>query len=203
MLINEITQIMEDASGYVVFYGGRFQPMHQGHRDVYKHLVEKFGADNVYIATTFSQKAAKAHAAGDYGNDPFTFEEKRDIMSRMFSIPADKIINSNPYRSEPSVVGKDNNTHATILVYGAKDPMRLSGDKVKSVPDNMQGMTPHSDGIVFAYEAPLMQGGMSASDFRATMAGDVDEEKQKQAFQKFFGKFDQSVFDFIKGRLTK
>lgn len=194
---------MEDASGYVVFYGGRFQPMHQGHRDVYKHLVEKFGADNVYIATTFSQKAAKAHAAGDYGNDPFTFEEKRDIMSRMFSIPADKIINSNPYRSEPSVVGKDNNTHATILVYGAKDPMRLSGDKVKSVPDNMQGMTPHSDGIVFAYEAPLMQGGMSASDFRATMAGDVDEEKQKQAFQKFFGKFDQSVFDFIKGRLTK
>lgn len=124
-------------------------------------------------------------------------------MSRMFSIPADKIINSNPYRSEPSVVGKDNNTHATILVYGAKDPMRLSGDKVKSVPDNMQGMTPHSDGIVFAYEAPLMQGGMSASDFRATMAGDVDEEKQKQAFQKFFGKFDQSVFDFIKGRLTK
>lgn len=203
MLINEITQIMEDASGYVVFYGGRFQPMHQGHRDVYKHLVEKFGADNVYIATTFSQKAAKAHAAGDYGSDPFTFEEKRDIMSRMFSIPADKIINSNPYRSEPSVVGKDNNTHATILVYGAKDPMRLSGDKVKSVPDNMQGMTPHSDGIVFAYEAPLMQGGMSASDFRATMAGDVDEEKQKQAFQKFFGKFDQSVFDFIKGRLTK
>ena len=90
MLINEITQIMEDASGYVVFYGGRFHAYHH-YRDVYKHLVEKFGADNVYIATTFSQKAAKAHAAGDYGSDPFTFEEKRDIMSRMFSIPADKI----------------------------------------------------------------------------------------------------------------
>ena len=202
MLINEITQIMEDASGYVVFYGGRFQPMHQGHRDVYKHLVEKFGADNVYIATTFSQKAAKAHAAGDYSSDPFTFEEKRDIMSRMFGIPADKIVNSNPYRSEPSVVGRNNDTDATILVYGAKDPMRLSGDKVKPVPDNMEGMTPHSEGIVFAYEAPLMQGGMSASDFRATMAGGADEEQQKQAFQKFFGKFDQSVFDFIKGRLT-
>lgn len=193
---------MEDAKGYVVFYGGRFQPMHQGHRDVYKHLVEKFGAENVYIATTFSQKAAKAHAAGDYSSDPFTFEEKRDIMSRMFGIPADKIVNSNPYRSEPSVVGRNNDTDATILVYGAKDPMRLSGDKVKPVPDNMQGITPHSEGIVFAYEAPLMQGGMSASDFRATMAGGADEEEQKQAFQKFFGKFDQSVFDFIKGRLT-
>ena len=123
-------------------------------------------------------------------------------MSRMFGIPADKIVNSNPYRSEPSVVGRNNDTDATILVYGAKDPMRLSGDKVKPVPENMEGMTPHSEGIVFAYEAPLMQGGMSASDFRATMAGGADEEKQKQAFQKFFGKFDQSVFDFIKGRLT-
>ena len=202
MLINEITQIMEDASGYVVFYGGRFQPMHQGHRDVYKHLVEKFGAENVYIATTFSKKAQQAHTKGDYSSDPFTFEEKRDIMSRMFGIPADKIVNSNPYRSEPSVVGRNNDTDATILVYGAKDPMRVSGDKVKPVPDNMEGMTPHSEGIVFAYEAPLMQGGMSASDFRATMAGGADEEQQKQAFQKFFGKFDQSVFDFIKGRLT-
>ena len=202
MLINEIIKLMENASGYVVFYGGRFQPMHQGHKDVYKHLVEKFGADTVYIATTFSQKASKAHAAGDYNSDPFTFEEKRDIMSRMFGIPADKIVNSNPYRSEPSVVGKDNNTHATILVYGAKDPMRLSGDKVKPVPQNMEGMTPHSDGIVFAYEAPLMQGGMSASDFRAKMASGADEEDKKKSFQQFFGKFDQSVFDFIIGRLT-
>lgn len=202
MLINEITQIMEDANGYVVFYGGRFQPMHQGHRDVYKHLVEKFGAENVYIATTFSKKAEKAHAMNDYSSDPFTFEEKRDIMSRMFGIPADKIVNSNPYRSEPSVVGRNNNTDATILVYGAKDPMRLSGDKVKPVPDNMEGMTPHSEGIVFAYEAPLMQGGMSASDFRATMSSSASPEEKKKSFEQFFGKFDQSVFDFIEGRLT-
>ena len=202
MRLRELTELIEDANGYVVFYGGRFQPMHKGHSDVYKHLVEKFGRDNVYIATTFSQKAVKAHSAGDYSNDPFTFEEKRDIMSRMFSIPAEKIVNSNPYRSEPSVVNRDNNTTATILVYGAKDPMRLSGDKVKPVPDNMEGMTPHSEGIVFAYEAPLMQGGMSASDFRATLAGNASEEEKKKSFQQFFGKFDQSVFDFIVGRLT-
>ena len=59
MIINEIIQIRENVGSIAVFYGGRFQPMHQGHRDVYKHLVTKFGADNVFIATTFSQKATK------------------------------------------------------------------------------------------------------------------------------------------------
>ena len=45
MRLNEnYTELMEDANGYVVFYGGRFQPMHKGHSDVYKHLVEKFGS---------------------------------------------------------------------------------------------------------------------------------------------------------------
>ena len=94
-----------------------------------------------------------------------------------------------------------NNTHGNNCLW-RKRPNAPTGDKVKSVPDDMQGMTPHSDGIVFAYEAPLMQGGMSASDFRATMAGDVDEEKQKQAFQKFFEEFMTKVY-LIKGRRNK
>ena len=201
MLINEIVNLNEDANNVVVFYGGRFQPMHQGHRDVYKHLVQKFGASNVFIATTFSQKAQKAHAAGDFSSDPFTFDEKKQLATTMFGIPADKIVNSNPYRSEPSTVGLDNNTTATVLVFGAKDAGRLGGGSVQPLPDDMKNLQPHSETIYY-YEAPLMQGGMSASDFRATMAGGEDEEQQKQAFQKFFGKFDQSVFDFIKGRLT-
>ena len=48
MRINEI--LKESVDNIAVFYGGRFQPMHRGHHDVYKHLVSKFGADNVFIA---------------------------------------------------------------------------------------------------------------------------------------------------------
>lgn len=202
MIINEIIQIKEDVDSITVFYGGRFQPMHQGHRDVYKHLVNKFGADNVFIATTFSQKAQKAHAAGDYSSDPFTFEEKKSIMSTMFGIPADKIVNSNPYRSEPSTVGRDNNKTGIVLVFGAKDAGRLGGSaNVQPLPDNMSEVKPQSEMIYF-YEAPLMQGGMSASDFRATMASDMPKEQKAKEFQKFFGKFDQKIFDFIEERLT-
>ena len=202
MIISEILKITENVDNAVVFYGGRFQPMHQGHRDVYKHLVNKFGSDNVFIATTFSQKAQKAHGAGDFSEDPFTFDEKKSIMSKMFGIPADKIVNSNPYRSEPTTVGRDNNSTATILVYGEKDAGRLGGGSIQKLPSDMSQLTPHSDGTVYAYVAPLMQGGMSASDFRKDMASDIDQNEKADAFQKFFGKFDQEIFNFIEDRLT-
>jgi len=202
MLINEIIKITENVANVVVFFGGRFQPMHQGHRDVYKHLVGKFGADNVFIATTFSQKATKAHAAGNYSDDPFTFDEKKSIMSTMFGIPADKIVNSNPYRSEPSTVGRDNNTTGIVLVFGAKDAGRLGGSaNVQKLPDDISQIKPQSEMIYF-YEAPLMQGGMSASDFRATMASNVSTEEKQKMFTKFFGKFDEKIFRFIEERLT-
>jgi hypothetical protein len=202
MIINEIIQIREDVGSIAVFYGGRFQPMHQGHRDVYKHLVGKFGADNVFIATTFSQKATKAHAAGNYSDDPFTFDEKKSIMSTMFGIPADKIVNSNPYRSEPSTVGRDNNTTGIVLVFGAKDAGRLGGSaNVQKLPDDISQIKPQSEMIYF-YEAPLMQGGMSASDFRAAMASNASSEEKQQQFTKFFGKFDEKIFRFIEERLT-
>lgn len=201
MLLRELTELMEDASRYVVFFGGRFQPMHQGHRDVYKHLVQKFGASSVFIATTFSQKAKKAHVAGNFSEDPFTFDEKKQLATTMFGIPADKIINSNPYRSEPSTVGMDNNTTATILVFGAKDAGRLGSGSVQPLPNDMNNLQPHSETIYY-YEAPLMQGGMSATNFREIMASNVSPEKKQKAFKKFYGSYNEQIFKFIEDRLT-
>ena len=37
---------------YVVVYSGRMQPFHSGHKQVFDHLVDKFGKDKVYIATS-------------------------------------------------------------------------------------------------------------------------------------------------------
>jgi hypothetical protein len=56
--------------------------------------------------------------------------------------------------------------------------------------------------MIYFYEAPLMQGGMSASDFRAAMASDATPEAKQKEFTKFFGKFDQKIFSFIEDRLT-
>jgi hypothetical protein len=56
--------------------------------------------------------------------------------------------------------------------------------------------------MIYFYEAPLMQGGMSASDFRAAMASNASSEEKQQQFTKFFGKFDEKIFRFIEERLT-
>jgi hypothetical protein len=201
MLIEHI--LKEGVNNIAVFYGGRFQPMHQGHSDVYKHLCSKFGADNVFIATTFSQKAKKAHASEDFSSDPFTFSEKASIMNKMFNIPGDKIINTNPYRPDLAAIGADPATTATILVYGAKDADRLATGTgfLHKLPDDMDELVPTSNDRGYVYVAPLMQGGMSASDFRTDMAGPEEDQTKQQSFSKFFGKFDQGIFDFIKGRL--
>jgi hypothetical protein len=202
MLIEHI--LTEGVNNIAVFYGGRFQPMHQGHKDVYKHLCNKFGADNVFIATTFSQKAKKAHAGGDFSSDPFTFDEKASIMRKMFDIPGDKIVNTNPYRPDLGAVNRDPAETATILVYGAKDADRLATGTgfLHKMPEDMDELIPTAQDRGYVYVAPLMQGGMSASDFRATMSSAAPDEEKQKSFTNFFGKFDPNVFGFIKERLT-
>ena len=203
MLIEHV--LKEGVDNIAVFYGGRFQPMHRGHNDVYKHLIQKFGADNVFIATTFGQKAMKAHGKGDYSSDPFSFSEKASIMNKMFNIPGDKIIKTNPYRPEMAAAGKDPETTAQILVYGEKDANRLAtgGEGfLHKLPNDMNELVPTAQERGYVYVAPLMQSGMSASDFRADMAKTIDEKEKQQAFTKFFGKFDEQVYRFIEERLT-
>ena len=56
---------------------------------------------------------------------------------------------------------------------------------------------------VYFVKMPVEAGGMSATDFRNTMASDADPKKKAQVFQQFFGKFDQEIFNFIEGRLKQ
>ena len=215
MLIEHV--LKEGVDNIAVFYGGRFQPMHQGHHDVYKHLVQKFGADNVFIATMVSAKVqgliTKTDAGGkltdlqrgELSKNPFTFDEKASIMNKMFNIPGDKIVKTNPYRPDLEAVGRDPNTTAQILVYGEKDANRLAtgGEGfLHKLPNDMNELIPTAQERGYVYVAPLMQGGMSASDFRTLMASANDEDTKKQAFTRFFGKFDEQIFRFIEERLT-
>ena len=199
MRFSEITEAIAD--NVVVFYGGRFQPMHLAHKQVYQHLVEKFGPANVFIATTFSQKAQKAHVMGDFSSDTFTFDEKKSIMSAMHGIPADRIVNTNPYRPDPNLVGRKPESTAVVIVYSAKDAGRLStSGSLKPYKDGE--LQPTTEVPAYVYVAPEMMGGMSASDFRSAMSSNSDESAKKKVFQQFFGKFDQKVFDFINKRLN-
>ncbi len=103
----------------VVFYPGRFQPFHLGHRDVFASLQATFGRDNVFIATSNKVELPKS---------PFNFSEKVAFMNAA-GVPSDRIQEVvSPYklpeRYDPA------NTIFVVAV-GAPDARRLNPGSVK------------------------------------------------------------------------
>jgi len=189
-------QLTEDiASDIAVFYGGRFQPMHKGHHKVYMDLVEQFGSTNVFIATTVSKTATAER-------DPFSFDEKKMIMNSMFNIPMDKVVQTQPYRPDVTMTGKDPNKTAVVLVFSAKDAGRLKrGGFLRDYEPGAE-MVPSDQGA-YIYEVGIQEGGMSATDFRTVMKNDSLNDNQKMMqFREFFGSINPEMFAFIKDKLN-
>ena len=183
------------AKDIAVFYGGRFQPMHKGHHKVYMNLVEQFGSSNVFIATTIGQKA-------DPDKNPFTFDEKAMIANKMFNIPQKNILNTQPYRPDVKLTGKDPDNTAVILVFSAKDAGRLKrGGFLRDYKPGEQ-MVPSEQGA-YILEVPIQEGGMSATDFRNGIKNDSLNDNQKMMlFREFFGSIEPNMFNFIKDKLN-
>jgi len=97
---------------YLVIYPGRFHPFHLGHKASYDWLANKFGADNVYIATS-----------------PFSYSEKVAMMTKL-GVPAGHIAQvKNPYRADEIInqlSPEEKNTTALIFAVSQKDAERFS-----------------------------------------------------------------------------
>jgi len=183
------------AKDIAVFYGGRFQPMHKGHHKVYMDLVEQFGSANVFIATTVSKTATP-------DRDPFTFDEKAMIANKMFNIPQSNILNTQPYRPDVKLTGKNPDNTAVVLVFSAKDAGRLKRGGFLRDYKSGEDMVPSDQGA-YILEVGIQEGGMSATDFRSGMKNESLNENQKMMiFRDFFGSVNKQVFDFIKDRLN-
>jgi hypothetical protein len=190
------SQLIEaPANNIAVFYGGRFQPMHSGHHKVYMNLVRKFGSDNVFIATMVGKNATPE-------KDPFTFDEKKMLMQKMFGIPGSNIVNTMPYRPDVSAAGRDPNNTALIVVFSEKDAGRLQpGNYFKMYSDSEQLLS--SDEAGYIYTVPVEDDGRSATTFRNAMRMPGLSEKQKhEAFEDFFGNFNPEIYDFVKDKLN-
>jgi len=183
------------ASDIAVFYGGRFQPMHKGHHKVYMNLVEQFGSANVFIATTVAKTATPER-------DPFSFDEKKQIMTTMFGIPESSVVQTQPYKPDVSLVGKDPAKTATVLVFSAKDAGRLQ--RGGFLRDYVAGaeMVPSDQGA-YILEVGSELGDMSATDFRTLMKNDsLDDNQKMMKFREFFGTIHADMFKFIKDKLN-
>ena len=190
-LVESILGESIEMENVIVVYSGRFQPFHKGHFATYKQLISKFGKDNVYIAT--SNKT-------DNQKSPFNFQEKKTIMTRMFGIPSNKIVQvKNPYAPTEILSNYDAAKTGFISVVGEKDEQRLGGSY----------FTPYRGKVElgyldkgYVYASPSQPNAISGTDVRNWLGKGSDEEK-KDGFLKAYPKFDPTVFKFITLKLAK
>ena len=174
----------------VVVYSGRFQPFHKGHYITYQKLVSKFGANNVYIGTSNDTSGPKS---------PFNFNEKVKIMTKMFDIPSNKIVQvRNPYAPKEILSGMDGKTTAYIAAVGEKDADRLAGKYFKPY----KGKAGYGyDEIGYVYAVPAEANPISGTDVRSWLG--KDSKDKEKGFLKAYPKFDKAIFSMITGKLNE
>ena len=95
----------------IVVYPGRFHPFHRGHKGSYDFLANKFGADNVYIATSDVQAPLTS---------PFSYADKVAMMTKL-GIPASHIVQvKNPYQVK-EITDSLPNPENTALIYAISE----------------------------------------------------------------------------------
>ena len=184
-LVNQILLEDTELRNFVVVYSGRFQPFHKGHYATYQNLCKKFGKDKVFIGT--SNKT-------DNRQSPFNFKEKKIIMTKMFGIPSNKIVEiKNPYAPTEILKNFDETTTGYISVVGEKDEMRLGGKYFEKYKGKIeQGYKEKG----YVYVSPSQSNPISGTNVRNWLSKG-DEEQQKAGFLKAYPKFDEKIFKLI------
>jgi hypothetical protein len=190
-LVESILGESVEMENIIVVYSGRFQPFHKGHFATYKQLISKFGKDSVFIAT--SNKT-------DNQKSPFDFREKKTIITKMFGIPSNKIVQvKNPYKPTEILSPYDAAKTGLIVVVGEKDEQRLGGNYFTPYKGKVE-MGYLDKGYVYA--SPAQSNPISGTDVRNWLSKGTEEEK-KEGFLKAYPKFDATVFKFITLKLAK
>ena len=179
----------------VAIFTGRFQPFHAGHYSIYRALVKKFGEDNVFIASSDKTDATKS---------PFNFNQKKEIMTQMFDIPEDKVVQvKNPYAPSEILSTLSPNT-VYVTAVSQKDSERLTGGKYfknyNDVPEKNRKPYEDQGYFIIAPEMQLQLNGknISGTQVRAIMGNPKFTDRAKQEiFTKIYGKFDQDIFKKI------
>ena len=181
----------------VAIYPGRFQPAASHHIAAYQNLVAKFGAANVYIATS--------NATGP--KSPFSFVEKKKIISAA-GVPSSKIVKvKNPYRAE-EITSKLPDDTAVVFAVGAKDGSRLvSGKYFDKYKDGkkMDGYKEHGYIYIIPHVELKVKGReMSGTSVRAALADKtVKAPEKRKLFKQIFGHDKKDIYKLVVDKLTK
>ena len=185
---------------YLVIYPGRFHPFHKGHKSVYDTLVNKFGANNVFIATSDKVDPPKS---------PFSFEEKLKMIN-LTGVPSKNVVRvKNPYQATEIVSKYD--PKDTVLLFAVsekdmeEDPRFAFKPKKDGSPsyfqpanDKMEPLEKHG----YILTVPTLRFTLlgkplkSASEFRSQFAK-ADAGVQKQMIQDLYGTYSLEIHNLL------
>ena len=116
----------------IAIYAGRFHPPHKGHKATYDFLVRRYGNKNVFVASTNTQAPLTS---------PFSFEEKKFLMTAL-GIPAANIVQvKNPYKADEITSKFDSKDTAVVFAVSEKDAGRFSFSKKDGTAAYLQPMS--------------------------------------------------------------
>lgn len=182
----------------VAILSGRFQPFHAGHYYVYDILARKFGANNTYIGTSDKVEPPRS---------PFSFADKKKIITTLFSISPDKIQQlKSPFQPTEILSRFDPKTTVYVSAFGEKDVGRLThGKYFREFPTNadIDSLEGYKDAGYYIV-VPIGAGGISGTEVRATFSDPkIDIKKKEELFRKMYnGKFSKPIFDLIIQRIS-
>ena len=186
-----------DKQRVVVIYPGRLQPMGAHHYAAYKHLASKFGAANVYVATS--------NVTGP--KSPFSFAEKKKIISAA-GVPSSKIVKvKDPYKAE-EITSKFTDDTAVVFAVGAKDGSRLvSGKYFDKYKDGkkMDGYKEHGYIYIIPHVSLKVKGKeMSGTSIRAALGNKgLKAPEKRKLFKQIFGHDKKDIYKLVVDKLTK
>ena len=181
----------------VAIYPGRFNPFGAHHFAAYKYLVSKFGAKNVYVATS----------AVTGPKSPFTFAEKKKIIAAA-GVPANRVVKvKDPYKSI-EITSKFPKDTPVIFGFGEKDAGRLkSGKYFKDYKEGKDLVGYEENGyIITVPHVALKVDGkeMSGTSIRAALGSkSVKAPKKRKLFKQIFGHSKKDIYKLIVDKLTK
>jgi len=193
----------------IVIYPGRFQPGHKGHKSSYDYLVNKFGAENVYLAT--SDVTAPV-------TNPFSFADKVQMLTKL-GIPSGRIVKvRNPYQAQEITKDIPDPEHTALVfavsekdMYG-EDARFKFGVKKNGDPSYMQPY-PKEDGKLkpltkhaYVMVTPTVnfkvkgKDANSASEIRKVYAAG-NEADRKQIITDLYGEPDLNIEELFNKKL--
>lgn len=202
-----LNQIFEAANRrVVVIYPGRFSPWHKGHAQVYKHLVGKYGFENVYIATSNKVEPPKS---------PFDFSDKLKMITLTGVDPSRVVQSTQPYIAKEITSQYNPETDVVIFAVSekdmAEDPRFAFKPKKDGSPSYFQPLQDINQcepiskhGYIttvptFTFEV-MGQPANSASQIRA-MFQQSDEGTRKKIVKDLFGRYSDEVFAIMQNKL--